>query len=124
MPFVKAIILSELNDDVCIFKYIAKDLKFKNEANENFLNGLRSGMNELYTDFKAQFNKLGECNNFQVSVMYDEYFLKKVQIGKNLLMITICDTDTLDMGALDLLFTDFQKNFTQIDDLIEKIDEM
>eukprot|EP00351_Strombidinopsis_sp_SopsisLIS2011_P004854 CAMPEP_0116881056 /NCGR_PEP_ID=MMETSP0463-20121206/13119_1 /TAXON_ID=181622 /ORGANISM="Strombidinopsis sp, Strain SopsisLIS2011" /LENGTH=50 /DNA_ID=CAMNT_0004532521 /DNA_START=14 /DNA_END=166 /DNA_ORIENTATION=- len=34
MPFIKAIILSELNDDVCIFKYIAKDLKFKNEAND------------------------------------------------------------------------------------------
>ena len=53
MPFVKAIILSELEDDVEIYKYIAKDLQFKNEVNENFLNGLRGGMNELYTDFKS-----------------------------------------------------------------------
>ena len=54
MPFVKAIMLSELVDDVEIYKYISKDLEFKTEVNENFLNGLRGGMNELYTDFKGQ----------------------------------------------------------------------
>jgi len=53
MPFIKAIILSELEDDVEIYKYIARDLEFKNEVSENFLNGLRGGMNELYTDFKG-----------------------------------------------------------------------
>ena len=64
MPFVKAIILSELEDDVEIYKYISDDLEFKTERSDNFLNGLRGGMNELYTDFKGQFNKLGECQNF------------------------------------------------------------
>lgn len=63
--------MSELEDDVEIYKYIAADLEFKQETNENFLNGLRGGMNELYNDFKGQFNKLGDCNNFEISVMYD-----------------------------------------------------
>ncbi len=63
-PFIKGLILSELEDDVEIYKFIAPDLEFKQETNENFLNGLRGGMNELYTDFKSQFNKLGDCNNF------------------------------------------------------------
>ena len=71
MPFIKAIMLSELEDDVEIYKYISGDIEFKSEMNENFLNGLRGGMNELYNDFKSQLKKLGECENFQVSVMYD-----------------------------------------------------
>ena len=71
MPFIKAIILSELEDDVEIYKYIAPDLEFKNEVNENFLNGLRGGMNELYTDFKGQLSKVCDCQNFTVSIMYD-----------------------------------------------------
>ena len=53
MPFIKAIMLSEIEDDVEIYKYISDDLKFKGEVNENFLNGLRGGMNELYSDFKG-----------------------------------------------------------------------
>ncbi len=64
MPFIKALILSELEDDVEIYKYIAADLEFKQEKNDNFLNGLRGGMNELFNDFKGQFKKLGECQNF------------------------------------------------------------
>ena len=78
MPFVKGIILSELTDDVEVYRYLAEDVQFKAEANENFLGGLRSGMNELYSDFKVQFSKLGECNNFKIGVMYDQYFVKKV----------------------------------------------
>ena len=35
-----------------------KDIVFKNDISENFLNGLRGGMNELFTDFKTQFDKL------------------------------------------------------------------
>jgi hypothetical protein len=70
-PFIKGLIVSELEDDVEIYKYIADDLEFKQETNDNFLNGLRGGMNELYSDFKGQFNKLGDCNNFEISVMYD-----------------------------------------------------
>ena len=31
--------------------------------NENFLNGLRGGMNELFTDFKKQFEKLETSNS-------------------------------------------------------------
>ncbi len=112
MPFVKAIILSELEDGVEIYQYIAEDLEFKNEnRTELFFNGLRGGMNELYTDFKGQFNKLGECHNYQVQIMYNQYFVKKMQIGKNILLILICETKNLDMGALDLLCNDFKENF-------------
>ena len=111
MPFVKAIILSELEDDVEIYKYIAKDLEFKNEVNDNFLNGLRGGMNELYTDFKGQLKKLGDCENFQVSVMYNQYFVRKQQIGKAILLIVICETKSLDMGALNMMCQDFTVNF-------------
>lgn len=68
---MKGIILSELEDDVEIYKYIAEDLQFKNEVSDNYLNGLRGGMNELYNDFKGQFNKLGECKDFSVAVMYN-----------------------------------------------------
>ena len=111
MPFVKAIILSELEDDVEIYKYIAEDLEFKNEVNDNFLNGLRGGMNELYTDFKGQLKKLGDCENFQVSVMYNQYFVRKQQIGKAILLIVICETKSLDMGALNMMCQDFTVNF-------------
>ena len=56
MPYLKALIISELQNDVEIYKYINyKDIAFKNEISENFLNGLRGGMNELFTDFKKQF---------------------------------------------------------------------
>mgnify|MGYP001589361686 CR=1 FL=1 len=111
MPFIKAVILSELEDDVEIYKYIASDLEFKQETNDNFLNGLRGGMNELYTDFKGQFNKLGDCQNFQVSVMYDQYFVRKMQIGKNILLIVIAETDSLDIGSLDSMCSDYRTNF-------------
>ena len=53
MPFIKGLIIMEKDEEVEIFKYIAKDLEFKSEVNENFLNGLRSGMSELYTYFKG-----------------------------------------------------------------------
>ena len=97
-PFIKALILSELEDDVEIYKYIADDLEFKQETSENFLNGLRGGMNELYSDFKGQFSKLGDAQaagaltHFSVSIMYNQYFVRKQQIGKNILLIVICET--------------------------------
>lgn len=53
MPYIKGIILNELEEDIEIYKYIASDLEFKSEVNENFLTGLRGGMNELYTYFKS-----------------------------------------------------------------------
>ena len=56
MPYLKALIISELSNDVEIYKYINhRDIVFKNELSENFLNGLRGGMNELFTDFQKQF---------------------------------------------------------------------
>jgi hypothetical protein len=61
MPFIKAIILSDLEDDIEIYKYIANDLEFKENRDDNFMNGLRGGINELYSDFKEQLRKLGEC---------------------------------------------------------------
>ena len=123
MPFIKAVILSELEDDVEIYKYIASDLEFKQETNDNFLNGLRGGMNELFTDFKGQFNKLGDCQNFQVSVMYDHYFVRKMQIGKNILLIIIAETDTLDIGSLDNMCADYRTNFQKVDKFIEDINK-
>ena len=124
MPFIKAIILNELNDDVEIYKYIAEDLEFRGEVNENFLNGLRGGMNELYTYFKSQLQKLGDCENFQVSVMYNQYFVRKMQIGKNILLIIICETKSLDMGALDMMCSDYKTNFLKVDKFIEEINRM
>ena len=60
MPYLKAVIISELQNDIEIYRYInLDDMKFSNaNINENFLNGLRGGMNELFTDFKKQFEKL------------------------------------------------------------------
>ena len=54
MPYLKAVIISELQNDIEIYRYInLEDMKFSNDKiNENFLNGLRGGMNELFTDFK------------------------------------------------------------------------
>ena len=59
MPYLKSLTLSELQNDLEIYSYInTKDIVFKNEISEAFLNGLRGGMNELFTDFKKQFEKL------------------------------------------------------------------
>ena len=124
MPYLKAVIISELQNDIEIYRYInLEDMKFSNDKiNENFLNGLRGGMNELFTDFKKQFEKLetskqdmqkqaeqvsdmdfeenkdGEkksalSENYQVSVMYNQYYVRKKEISKDVLMIAICDTE-------------------------------
>ena len=45
MPFVKAIILGELTDDAEVYRWLSDDLKFKTETNDNFLTGLRGGIN-------------------------------------------------------------------------------
>ena len=107
MPYLKALMLSELQNDLEIYRYInVKDIKFKNDITSNFLNGLRGGMNELYTDFKKQFEKLktsqqsGQPNQiqdggegYQVSIMYDKYYVRKKEIADNILMIVICDVE-------------------------------
>ena len=43
--------------------------------------------------------------------MYNQYFVRKMQIGKNILLIAICETDTLDIGVLDLMYSDYKTNF-------------
>ena len=123
MPFIKALILSELGGDVEVFKYLSGDIQFKEESNPNFLSCLRGGMTELYTDFKGQFSKVCDCHNFQVSVMYDQYFVRKMQIGRNILLIAICETNSLDMGALDLMCTEISKNFEKVDHVIEDLNK-
>lgn len=95
LPFVKGLILSELAEGVEVFKYVAEDLEFNTDKTKdyaNYLNGLRAAMNSLYTDFKNQFSKVSECHNFKISLMYDQYYVQKVQLGKNILLIVICET--------------------------------
>ena len=157
MPYVKALIISELQNDVEIYRYInTKDIVFKNEISENFLNGLRGGMNELFTDFKKQFEKLKTSSdkkdsglefddsqksgleNYQVSIMYDKYFVRKKEIADNVLMILICDIThdgsttaddnepsveqtSFNLGQVDQLFADYQDCFSQLEETIEGI---
>mmetsp|Transcript_17383 Transcript_17383/g.21947 ORF Transcript_17383/g.21947 Transcript_17383/m.21947 type:complete len:113 (-) Transcript_17383:203-541(-) len=98
MPYLKAILLTELKDDAEVFRWLSDDLELKAEINDNFLTGLRGGINILYSDFKNQFQKLGSCRNFKIAVMYDQYFVKKVQIGENILMTVIAESASVDMG--------------------------
>ena len=110
--------LTELKDDGEVYKWLSPDLQLKSEINDNFLTGLRGGINILYSDFKNQFKKLGSASNFQISVMYDQYFVKKVQIGESILMFVIAETATVDMGQLDLLISEFEENFARVDEHI------
>lgn len=119
MPYLKAIMLTELKDDREVYRWLSDDLELKAEINDNFLTGLRGGINILYSDFKNQFQKLGSCRNFKIAVMYDQYFVKKVQIGKNILMTVIAESASVNMGQLDLLIKDFEQNFACVDDHIE-----
>ena len=52
MPYLKAIMLTELKDDTEIYRWLSNYLQLKSEINENFLTGLRGGINILYNDFK------------------------------------------------------------------------
>ncbi len=63
MPYIKAIILSDIEDGVEIYKYLANDIELKEENDENFVNGLRHGMTEMFTSILDQLKKLGDCNN-------------------------------------------------------------
>ena len=136
MPYLKALIISELQNDIEIYRYInLEEMKFSNtNINENFLNGLRGGMNELFTDFKKQFEKLEACKvdaskqggdmdfddnsgnkkssseNYSVGVMYDKYYVRKKEIAKDVLMIAICDTEMDSAGSTTSTF-----NIGQID---------
>ena len=105
MPYLKALIVSELQNDIEIFRFInTHDIVFKQEVlDDNFISGLRGGMNELFTDFKKQFQKLKtssfkqqnslENDNYQVSITYDKYYLRKKEIAQNILLVVICDIE-------------------------------
>ena len=72
-------------------------------------------MSGMYKDYKNQMQKLDGCENLAITVMYDKYLVRKEQISKNLLMITICDTPDLDMGSLDRMIDMFKTNFAPLD---------
>ena len=71
MPYLKAIMLTELKDDGEVYRWLSPDLELKAEINDTYLTGLRGGINILYSDFKNQFTKLGSCKNFKIAVMYN-----------------------------------------------------
>lgn len=52
MPYLKAIMLTELQNDGEVYRWLSNDLELKAEINDNFLTGLRGGINILYSDFK------------------------------------------------------------------------
>ena len=113
--------LTELGHDLEVFRWLSSDLKLKAEINDGFLTGLRGGINVLYSDFKQQFQKLGSCRNFKIAVMYDQYFVKKVSIGENILMTVIAESASVDMGQLDIMISEFEENFTSVDEYINQI---
>ena len=123
MPFLKAVILSELKGgDVELFRWVASDLVFKQEASSNFLNCLRGGMTELFTDFRGQFSKVCDCQReFEVSVLFDQYFVRKAQIGQSVLLVAICEAEGLDLGALNLMQADYRSNLAPLDRLMEEV---
>lgn len=55
MPFIKALIISDLTEGVEVFKYSSPDLSLQ-QGNEDFVvnvSSLRAAMNSLYCDFKS-----------------------------------------------------------------------
>ena len=50
--------------------------------------------------------------------MYNQYFVKKVQIGENILMTVIAESASVDIGQLDLLISEFEDNFVRVDEHI------
>ena len=122
MPFVKGVIISQCSDDVELYQYNSDEIKqWGNDRPEYFMNCLRVALNQLFFDFKQQYNKLEECKNYSVSAAYEEYFIRKQQIGKNLLMIVIADIKGLDMGSLDYCFDEYTANFVAVDETIGKL---
>ena len=67
-------------------------------------------------------------DNYTVSIMYDRYYVRKMEISENVLMIAICDTEvdgttgqegdedhykgsSFNIGQVDLLYEDYIENF-------------
>jgi hypothetical protein len=97
------------------------DIEFADSENENFQQSLHEAMSGMYKDFKNQMNKLDNCKSLNITVMYDKYFLKKEQISPNLLMITISETPSVDLGTLQKMTNIFKQNFAEIDEVLVKI---
>lgn len=55
--------------------------------------------------------------------MYNQYFVRKQQIGKNILLIVICETEGLDIGALDIMCGDYKTNFQRVDKFIDDVNK-
>ena len=55
--------------------------------------------------------------------MYDQYFVRNMPIGKTILLIVICETKSLDLGALELLCADYKTNFLKVDKFIEEVNK-
>ena len=53
--------------------------------------------------------------------MYGQYFVKKVSIGENILMTVIAESASVDMGQLDIMISEFEENFTSVDEYINQI---
>ncbi len=73
---------------------------------------------------------MSECNNFKISLIYDQYYVQKVQIGKNILLVIICESvsndgqaTNLDIGQLDLMVDEYRKNFQPVDAFISEINK-
>ena len=75
-PFVKAVMLADLEDGVEIFKYLADDLELKKDKDPNFLSGLRHGMTEMFSSILDQMKKLGDATKLQVTAFYNQYYVK------------------------------------------------
>jgi len=46
-----------------------------------------------------------------------------MQIGKNILLIVICETATLDIGSLDSMCADYRSNFQKVDQFIDTLNK-
>ena len=123
-PFVKAVLLSELINDSEVFRYMSSDIEFRQVeegAQEPFQIGLHEAMCGMYKEFKVQMTKLDNCQRLNITVMYDKYLVRKEQISKNLLLITISETPKLDMGSLDTLVKHLTNNFAPIDAHLQQL---
>jgi len=78
----------------------------------------------MYKEFKVQMTKLDNCQNLNITVMYDKYLVRKEQISKHLLMITISETNNLNMGELDRLVAHFKTTFAPIDAHLQQLNQM
>ena len=118
LSFVKAILLAEIEDGVEVYEKVKiKEIEFSEEHGGK-ISGLRHAMSDMFKTILEQVEKLGKGKNKSVSVMYDRYFVQQKQVGDNLLLIIICETESLDMGMLRELTSEFEENFKQVNAIV------